>query len=83
MKAKDRVRMHREKRRVENFSSMDLWIDGRLLNDLRTLASYRGIPLGALAQEAFCDVVGRWSGVLAIIKSQRGGPPVTGYGRGV
>lgn len=49
----------------------------RLLNDLRTLASYRGLPLCALAQEAFGDVVRRWSGVLTIIKKQRGGPPVT------
>ena len=81
VKAKDRVRMHRDKRRAENFSRLDLWIDGRLLADLRTLATYRDLPLRALAQEAFGDVVGRWSGVLAIIKRQRGGPPVTGYGR--
>jgi hypothetical protein len=37
VKTKDRVRMHRDKRRAENFSRLDIWIDGRLLADLRTL----------------------------------------------
>ncbi len=78
MNAKDRVRKHRDKLRAKNCSRMDLWIDSGLFDDLRTLATYRGLPLRDIAQEAFSDVVGRYSGVLAIIKRQRGGPPVTG-----
>src|SRR5690242_12334223 len=49
MKAKDRVRMHRENRRAENFSRLDVWIDSRLLADLRTLATYRDLAVRALA----------------------------------
>ncbi len=83
MSAKDRVRKHRDKRRTEDCSRLDLWIDGGLIHDLRMLAGYRGLPLRDIAQEAFSDMVGRYAGVLTVIKRQgsRRGSPVTGYGR--
>ncbi|WP_447983199.1 hypothetical protein [Nitrospira sp. Nam74] len=83
MSGKDRIRKHRDKRRAENCSRLDLWINGALFNDLRTLAGYRGLPLRDIAQEAFSDMVGKYAGVITVIKRQRTGrvPGVTGYGR--
>ena len=83
MNAKERVRKHRERLRAEQNARLDLWINSALYDDLRTLAAYRCLPLRHVIQEAFSDMVGRWGGVLAIIKRQRCGPPVTGYGRQV
>lgn len=65
--------------------ALDVWIDSRLVDDLRTLATYRECttPLRDLARQALYDMVARWSGVLAIIKRQGGDSPVTGYRTGV
>ena len=79
MTGKDRVRKHRNKLRAGNYSRLDLWIDGGLYDELRTLAIYRGLPLRQIAQEAFHETVERYAGVLSVIKRQRHARGFTRY----
>ncbi len=63
LSGKERVRKHDDKRRAENFSCLDLWIHGGLFDDLRTVASYRGLPMWTLLKRSR-DMVVRYAGVL-------------------
>jgi hypothetical protein len=70
---KDRVRKHRDKLRARGCSRLDLWVERRLFDDLCTLAVYRHVPLRLMAQEAFKDAVGKYAGVLEVLKRHRSG----------
>jgi len=72
VKAKDRVRKHRDKRRAHGCSRLDLWVESALFNDLCSLAVYRQVPLRQIIQEALKDTVGRYAGVLDVLKRHRG-----------
>jgi hypothetical protein len=68
---RDRVRKHRDRLRAEGCSRLDLWVEGRLFDDLFTLAVYRHVPLRQIVQEAFKDTVGKYAGVLGVLKRHR------------
>ena len=72
MKAKDRVRKHRDKLRAQGCTRLDLWVGGALFNDLCRLAIYRHGPLRQIIQEALKDTVGRSAGILDVLKRHRG-----------
>jgi hypothetical protein len=72
MTAKDRVRKHRNNLRAHGCSRLDLWVEADLINDLCTLSKYRHVPLRVIVQEAFKDAVGKYSGVLEVLKRHRG-----------
>ena len=68
---RDRVRKHRDRLRAQGCSRLDLWVERRLFDDLFTLAVYRHVPLRQILQEAFKDTVGKYAGVLEVLKRHR------------
>jgi hypothetical protein len=68
---KERVRKHRHKLRAHGCSRLDVWVEGGLFDDLCTLATYRHVPMRLIVQEAFKDAVGKYAGVLEVLKRHR------------
>jgi hypothetical protein len=68
---KDRVRKHRDKMRAHGCSRLDLWVEGDLFDHLCTLAEYRHVTLRQIIQESFKDTVGKYAGVLEVLKRHR------------
>lgn len=68
---RDRVRSHRSRLRAQGWSRLDPWVEGAMLDDLGRLARYRHVPLRLIVQEAFKDAVGKYAGVLEVLKRYR------------
>jgi len=71
--AKDRVQKHRDKLREQHCRRLEVWIESGVVEDLRTIARYRGVPLRQMVREAFQGAVTSYAGVLEVLKRNTAG----------
>src|SRR5439155_23932220 len=66
--ANARSQKHRDKLREQHCRRLEVWIESGVVEDLRTIASYRGVPLRQMVREAFQCAVTSYAGVLEVLK---------------